>query len=82
MLLSSEQIWSSYNSVETGSGDRDFDRALAETLLSLSTRFFVLPGFAFFNERYEAKQMRTPVPHEIWGGQTVMYCLGGNCSGR
>ena len=54
MLLSSEQIWSSYNSVETGSGDRDFDRALAETLLSLSTRFFVLPGFAFFNERYGA----------------------------
>ena len=31
-LLSSEQIWRSYNSVETGSGDRDFDRALAETL--------------------------------------------------
>jgi hypothetical protein len=49
-LLGSEQIWLSYSSVETGSGDRDFDRALAETLLFLSDRFFVLPGFAFFNE--------------------------------
>jgi hypothetical protein len=49
-LLGSEQLWRSYNSVETGSGNRDFDRALAETLQVLSDRFFVLPGFAFFNE--------------------------------
>src|SRR6516162_2632992 len=49
-LLGSEQIWLSYNSVETGSGDRDFDRALAQSLQFLSDRFFVLPGFAFFNE--------------------------------
>jgi hypothetical protein len=49
-LLGSEQIWLSYGSVETGSGDRDFDRALAQTLEFLSDRFFVLPGFAFFNE--------------------------------
>jgi hypothetical protein len=49
-LLGSEQVWLSYSSVETGSGDRDFDRALAETLAFLSDRFFVLPGFAFFSE--------------------------------
>src|ERR1700738_1650547 len=49
-LLGSEQLWLSYNSVETGSGDRDFDRALVQTLQFLSDRFFVLPGFAFFNE--------------------------------
>ena len=49
-LLGSEQIWLSYDSVQTGSGDRDFDRALAQTLEVLSDRFFVLPGFAFFNE--------------------------------
>src|SRR5215831_17928405 len=49
-LLGSEQVWHSYSSVETGSGDRDFDRALAETLSFLSDRFFVLPGFAFFSE--------------------------------
>jgi hypothetical protein len=49
-LLGSEHLWLSYNSVETGSGDRDFDQALAQTLLFLSDRFFVLPGFAFFNE--------------------------------
>jgi hypothetical protein len=49
-LVGSEQVWLSYSSVETGSGDRDFDRALAETLAFLSDRFFVLPGFAFFSE--------------------------------
>src|SRR5262245_32904152 len=49
-LRGSEQVWRSYRSVETGSGDRDFDRALAETLTFLSERFFVLPSFAFFNE--------------------------------
>jgi hypothetical protein len=49
-LLDSEQVWFSYNSVTTGSGDRDFDRALAQTLQFLSDRFFVLPGFAFFDE--------------------------------
>jgi hypothetical protein len=49
-LLGSEQLWLSYNSVETGSGDREFDRALAQTLQFLSDRFFLLPGFAFFNE--------------------------------
>jgi hypothetical protein len=49
-FLRPEQVWLSYSSVETGSGDRDFDRALAETLRFLSDRFFVLPGFAFFNE--------------------------------
>src|SRR5262245_19856006 len=49
-LLSSEQVWRSYRSVETGSGDRDFDRALAETLALISEHFFVLPSFAFFNE--------------------------------
>jgi hypothetical protein len=59
-LLSSEQIWRSYNSVETGSGDRDFDRALAETLQLLSDRFFVLPGFAFFNEPYRANAYACP----------------------
>jgi hypothetical protein len=59
-LLSSEQIWRSYNSVETGSGDRDFDRALAETLQLLSDRFFVLPGFAFFNEPYRENAYACP----------------------
>jgi hypothetical protein len=49
-FLGSEPVWLSYSSVETGSGDRDFDRALAETLAFLSDCFFVLPGFAFFNE--------------------------------
>jgi hypothetical protein len=49
-LLGSEQVWLSYDAIETGSGDRDFDRALAETLALLSDRFFVLPGFAFFSE--------------------------------
>jgi hypothetical protein len=49
-LVDSEQVWFSYNSVTTGSGDRDFDRALAETLQFLSDRFFILPGFAFFDE--------------------------------
>jgi hypothetical protein len=49
-ILGSERIWLSYRSVQTSSGDRDFDRALAETLVFLSDRFFVLPGFAFFNE--------------------------------
>jgi hypothetical protein len=49
-LLDSEQVWFSYDSVTTGSGDRDFDRALAQTLQFLSDRFFVLPGFAFFDE--------------------------------
>ena len=49
-LLGSEQTSLAYSSVETGSGDRDFDRALAETLALLSDRFFVLPGFAFFSE--------------------------------
>jgi hypothetical protein len=49
-LLGHEQVWVSYSSVETGSGDRDFDRALAETLVFLSDRFFVLPSFAFVNE--------------------------------
>ncbi|MBV8753037.1 MAG: metalloprotease [Hyphomicrobiales bacterium] len=50
LLLGSEKVWRSYQSFETGSGDRQFDRALANTLLFLSDRFFVLPGFAFFNE--------------------------------
>jgi hypothetical protein len=49
-LLVSEQVWLPCRSVETGSGDRDFDRALAETLAFLSDRFFVLPGFAFISE--------------------------------
>jgi hypothetical protein len=49
-LLDSERVWFSYNSVTTGSGDPDFDRALAQTLQFLSDRFFVLPGFAFFDE--------------------------------
>ena len=49
-LLGSEQTSLAYSSVETGSGDRDFDRALAETLAFLSDRFFVLPSFAFFSE--------------------------------
>jgi hypothetical protein len=49
-LRGSEQVRLSYSSVETGSGDRDFDRALAETLAFLSDRFFVLPSFAFFSE--------------------------------
>jgi hypothetical protein len=49
-LLDSEQVRFSYDSVTTGSGDRDFDRALAQTLQFLSDRFFVLPGFAFFDE--------------------------------
>jgi hypothetical protein len=33
-----------------GSGDRDFDRALAHTLAQLSDMFNVLPGFAFFDD--------------------------------
>ena len=33
-----------------GSGDKDFDQALAHTLSRLSDLFAVLPGFAFFNE--------------------------------
>ena len=49
-LRGSEQVRLSYSSVETGSGDRDFDRALAETLAFLSDRFFVLPSFTFFSE--------------------------------
>src|SRR5215471_13440461 len=50
-LRGSEPVWLSYSSIETGSGDRHFDRALAETLAFLSDRFFVLPSFAFFNEQ-------------------------------
>jgi len=59
-LLGSEQVWLSYSSVETGSGDRDFDRALAETLAFLSDRFFVLPGFAFFSESGSANAFASP----------------------
>jgi hypothetical protein len=59
-LLGSEQLWLYYSSVETGSGDRDFDRALAETLQFLSDRFFVLPGFAFFNEPGSANAYASP----------------------
>ncbi len=33
------------------SGDRDFDRALAETLAKCADLFEVLPGFAFFDDR-------------------------------
>jgi hypothetical protein len=49
-LLDSERVWASYNSVTTGSGNHDFDLALVRTLRFLSDRFFVLPGFAFFDE--------------------------------
>src|SRR6516225_7346329 len=61
-LLDSERVWPSYSSVETGSGDRDFDRALAETLAFLSDRFFVLPGFAFFSEPGSPNAFASPTP--------------------
>ena len=35
---------------ENGSGNKDFDRALAITLTKLSDSFDILPGFAFFHE--------------------------------
>jgi hypothetical protein len=38
------------DAVENGSGNKDFDRALAITLAKLSDLFNILPGFAFFNE--------------------------------
>jgi hypothetical protein len=41
------------DAVENGSGNKDFDRALAVTLAKLSDLFNVLPGFAFFNEGNE-----------------------------
>jgi len=59
-LLGSERVWLSYSSVETGSGDRDFDQALAQTLQFLSDRFFVLPGFAFFDEPGSANAFASP----------------------
>jgi hypothetical protein len=59
-FLGSEQVRLSYSSVETGSGDRDFDRALAETLAFLSDRFFVLPSFAFFNELSSPNAFASP----------------------
>ena len=59
-LLGSDQIWLTYNSVQTGSGDREFDRALAQSLEFLSDHFFVLPGFAFFNEPYRANAYACP----------------------
>jgi hypothetical protein len=65
-----------YSSVETGSGDRDFDRALAETLAFLSDRFFVLPGFAFFSEPGSPNAFASPTPrmgrsdgHVLFGRQ-------------
>jgi len=39
--------------VENGSGNKDFDRALAITLAKISERFNILPGFAFFGEGNE-----------------------------
>jgi hypothetical protein len=60
-FLGSEQVRLSYSSVETGSGDRDFDRALAETLAFLSDRFFVLPSFAFFNELSSPNAFASPI---------------------
>jgi hypothetical protein len=38
---------------ENGSGNKDFDRALAVTLTKLSDSFGILPGFAFFHEGSE-----------------------------
>jgi hypothetical protein len=38
------------DAVENGSGNKDFDRALAITLAKLSDLLNVLPGFAFFSE--------------------------------
>jgi hypothetical protein len=38
------------DSVENGSGNKEFDLALAITLAKVSELFDILPGFAFFNE--------------------------------
>lgn len=47
-----------------GSGDRVFDRALAETLLRLSQEFGVSPRFSFFDERQGENAYASPTePH-------------------
>jgi hypothetical protein len=43
------------DAVENGSGNKDFDRALAITLAKLSDLLGILPGFAFFNEGTEGQ---------------------------
>jgi len=53
MLGAQQSGWSfdiNRDPVFGGSGDKDFDRALANTLARLCDMFTVLPGFAFFNE--------------------------------
>jgi hypothetical protein len=53
---------------------------LAQTLQFLSDRFFVLPGFAFFDE--PGLRTHLPLTHDGWVDLTEMCCLEGNCFAR
>jgi hypothetical protein len=44
----------------SNSGDRNFDFALAQTLAKISRAFGVVPGFAYFDDRYHTNAFATP----------------------
>jgi hypothetical protein len=46
--------------IRNGSGNKDFDRALAHTLAKLSDWFTVLPGFAFYDDGNSPNALASP----------------------
>ncbi len=56
-----------------GSGDKDFDRALAQTLSRLTDLFSILPGFAFFNEDEGPNAFASPSQRLGRGDGSVVF---------
>lgn len=58
------------------SGDREFDRALAQTLYKLSQRFGVRPGFAYYDDGASLNAYATPTIRLTNASGTVLMGTG------
>ena len=63
------------DAVQNGSGNKDFDRALALTLSKLTDVFDVLPGFAFYNGGQESSNAFAH-PSDLLGGHNGSVLFG------
>lgn len=62
--------------IEPRSGNRQLDRALAQTLARLSRTFDVLPGFAYYRDSDGENALATPEPLLQRTDGTVLFGLG------
>lgn len=62
--------------IEPRSGNRQLDRALAQTLARLSRTFDVLPGFAYYRDTDGKNALATPEPLLERTDGTVLFGLG------